>query len=148
VADINVQGIGELNPISTIAKVVQDVLDRVIPDKTANQAAKNELAEMALKGQLDAILANLEINKVEAASNSTFVAGWRPFVGWTCGVGVAYAFIVQPFLQFLLVAFHSNFDQTKLPSLNLVQLIGLLMSMLGFGVMRTVDKSNGTDNGH
>jgi hypothetical protein len=148
VADINVQGIGELNPVSTVAKVVQDVLDRIIPDKTANQAARNELAEMALKGQLDVILAQLEINKVEAASNSIFVAGWRPFVGWTCGISAAYAFFIQPFLQFILVASHSNFDQSKLPNLNIVQLLGLLTTMLGFGVLRTMDKGNGTDNGH
>jgi hypothetical protein len=130
-----------LNPISAI-------LDKVLPDKAANDAAKAQLITMQLNGDIQAQLAQIDVNKTEAAAQSIFVAGWRPFVGWTCGSGLAYSAIVQPFMQFLLVAFHSNFDPAKLPVINTTELITLLGGLLGLGAMRTVEKVQGVNAGH
>ena len=47
-------------------------------------------------------IAQLEINKAEASHRSVFVAGWRPFIGWTCGVALAYTYVIQPILVFIL----------------------------------------------
>jgi hypothetical protein len=136
------------DPLTAVLNIGNTVIDRLLPDKTANDQAKAQLAQAALQGDFNEVMGQLEINKVEAASGSTFVAGWRPFVGWVCGAGVAYHYIIQPMAQFLLVAFHSNFDPTKLPQINMVELLGLLTGMLGFGLYRTLDKTNGTSNGH
>jgi hypothetical protein len=130
-----------LNPISSI-------LDKILPDKAANDAAKAQLLSMQLSGDIQAQLAQLEVNKTEAASQSVFVAGWRPGVGWTCTAGLAYATFIQPFLQFLLVAFHSSFDPAKLPQVNTAELIALLTGLLGLGTMRTVEKIQGINAGH
>lgn len=124
------------------------LLDRVLPDKAQSNAAKAALVEMQLKGDLDAAAAQVQTNIVEAQSKSTFVAGWRPFVGWVCGVAFAYAFIVQPLLQFILVALHSTFDVTKLPQLSMAEISPVLLGMLGLGAARTVEKVMGVNAGH
>ena len=81
--------------LPTIGKV----LDKVIPDKNARQAAQMALEAADQKGELDLLLGQLEVNKVEAASDSLFVAGWRPFIGWVCGVGLMYNVLLSPFLD-------------------------------------------------
>ena len=35
------------------------------------------------------VLAQVELNKVEAAHRTVFVAGWRPAIGWVCALGLA-----------------------------------------------------------
>jgi hypothetical protein len=102
-----------------------------------------EKAEMA--ASLAQVQGQLEINKVEAASPNTFIAGWRPAVGWVCVVALAYAFVLQPFAQFALAAFHVNLTG-PLPTLNTTTLVeGLLIPMLGLGALRTYEKVTGTE---
>jgi hypothetical protein len=136
------------DPITAILNLGNTVLDRVLPDKAANDAAKAQLASAVVQGQFAAQIAQIQVDQTEAASQSIFVAGWRPFVGWCCGAAFAYAFIIQPFAQFLLVAFHSDFDIAKLPQMDLSQMMPVLLGMLGLGAMRSYDKSQGNGNGH
>jgi hypothetical protein len=136
------------DPITAILNTANTILDRVLPDKAANDAAKAQLVVLQVQGELQQVAAQLAVNQAEAGSQSVFVAGWRPFVGWICGVAFAYAFILQPLMQFLLVAFHSSFDVTKLPSLNLEDMLPVLFGMLGLGAMRSFDKTTGNGNGH
>jgi len=136
------------DPITAVANTVNLVLNRVLPDKAANDASKVELAKMQVSGELAEVAGQLEINKVEAASNSVFVAGWRPFVGWTLGAGLCYGLVLQPFIVLALIVFHSQFDQTKLPVLDAKTILELLGALLGFGAYRTIDKATGTGNGH
>ena len=128
--------------------VIGKVLDMVLPDKQANDAAKASLLSTEVQGEISLALGQLQVNQAEASNKSVFVAGWRPFIGWICGCAFAYAFILQPFLQFILVAFKVNFDISKLPQLNLAELSYVLMGMLGLGAMRSYDKTQGTSNGH
>ena len=87
--------------------------------------------------QIQTNKAQIEVNKVEANSNSLFVAGWRPFVGWTCGVALCYHFVLQPFLLFLL---HSFGYQVDLPVFDMTTLTTILLGMLGLGGMRSFEK--------
>ena len=119
----------------------------MIPDKEAAAKAKADFLEMQLKGDLDSMLGQIEINKVEAASNSIFVAGWRPFIGWACGSAFVYEFVGLPIIQTFLVVFHSHFDPTLLPKFDTPTMTTIMLSMLGMGIMRTIDKNNGTGNG-
>lgn len=136
------------DPLTAVANIVNTVIDRLIPDRNQAAQAKASLLEMQVKGELDNAIAQLQVDQAEATSSSIFVAGWRPFVGWACGGAFVYAFIVQPMLQFALVAFHSSFDIAKLPQLNLDQMLPVLLGMLGLGAMRSFDKTQGTGNGH
>lgn len=127
---------------------VAEIIDRVIPDKTQAAQAKAALLQTEVQGQLASAVAQLQTDSAEAANKSVFVAGWRPFVGWICGIAFGYAFVVQPFLTFVLVACKINFDASKIPQLNLAVMSPVLMGMLGLGAMRSYDKTQGTDNGH
>ena len=85
----------------------------------------------------EANLAQIELNKEEAKSSSLFVSGWRPFVGWTCGVALAYHFILEPFIKFIVVI---NGVDVELPTFDFSQLSSILMGMLGLGGLRTYEK--------
>ncbi|NBX04096.1 MAG: hypothetical protein EBR02_08605 [Alphaproteobacteria bacterium] len=129
-----------LNLLPAISKL----LDKLIPDPTARENAKIELLKMEREQDLEefklAISADqmqADINKMEAASTSLFVSGWRPFIGWVCGVAFAYHFIVQPLLAFALV--NSGVD-VKLPQFDMQELSTVLMGMLGLGGLRTIEK--------
>lgn len=120
---------------------VSGLLDKVIPDK--DQAAKlaHEIATMSEKHAQEAMLAQLEINKAEAASGSVFKGGWRPAVGWVCVLAMLWTYIIQPFVVFTLTV--AGVDMPPLPELNMSDLMPVLMGMLGLGAMRSYEKSKG-----
>ena len=80
---------------------VTGLLDKFVEDKDQKAKLAHEIATMGQKHSQEALLAQLEINKAEAASGSIFKGGWRPFVGWTCGIAFAYHFVLQPLLIFI-----------------------------------------------
>lgn len=137
-----------MGALSFIIGPIEHIIDKVIPDRAANDAAKAALAESALKGELDQVTDQIQVNLAEAQNKSVFVAGWRPAVGWTCAAAFAYAFLLQPFLIFVVVVFHPTFDPNKLPKLDLATMMPVLGGILGLGAMRSYDKAKGTDNGH
>lgn len=130
------------DPITAVANLANTVLGRVLPDKTAQEAAKAQLLEMQLNGELSSITEQIQVDNTEAASHSTFVAGWRPFIGWTCGFGLAYQFVARPLLTFGTALFRHPVDA---PSLDLGTLTQLLIGMLGIAGMRTFEKIQGVD---
>ncbi len=133
------------DPISSIAKVADTVLTRVLPDKPAQLAAQAELAKMQLSGELQATADQLQVNLTEAASKSIFVAGWRPFIGWICGAGLGYEFLLRPLLTFVTASFGGHIIA---PTLDMSSLNQLLFGMLGLASMRTVEKIKGLNAGH
>jgi hypothetical protein len=80
----------------------------------------------------------LEINKAEAQHRNIFVAGWRPFIGWTCGVALAWHFVISPFVIF--GASMAGFELPDLPEFDMGSLMTVLMGMLGLGGLRTFEK--------
>ena len=116
----------KLNVIAGIIDKVADNVDRFTLDKEEKAQLIAEINK-----------AQIEVNKVEAGSTSLFVSGWRPFVGWTCGVALCYHFILQPFLTFLLFAFGY---QITLPTFDMGTLTTILMGMLGLGGLRSYEK--------
>jgi hypothetical protein len=91
-------------------------------------------AQQALMGQL-------EINKAEAASGSVFKGGWRPFIGWVCGVAFAYHFVLQPLIVFGVTA--AGVDIPALPEFDMGSLMTVMMGMLGLGGLRSYEKKQG-----
>jgi hypothetical protein len=112
------------------------VLDKFIPDPEAKAKAESELrgALMQWDGQQS------QVNAVEAANSSVFVAGWRPFVGWTCGVAFAYHFVVQPLALFILATFGHI---VAVPQFAMETLLTVLLGMLGLGGLRSYEKIKG-----
>ena len=91
--------------ITSLIGPVTGILDKFIEDKDQKAKLAHEIATMSDTHAQQALLAQLEINKAEAASGSLFKGGWRPFVGWVCGVAFAYHFVLQPLLIFILSVF-------------------------------------------
>lgn len=81
----------------------------------------------------------IEINKIEAAHKSLFVAGWRPFIGWVCGFAIAYAFVAQPLIEWAVRLYGSDIAT---PAINTDTLYQLVIAMLGLAGLRTYEKKN------
>lgn len=134
---------------AALIPVVGKLLDKVLPDTAAKNAAAAKLLEMQQTGalaELDAdlkmALAQMEVNKVEAASSHWFVAAWRPATGWVCVSALAWQFLLHPTLQWATTLTGS---EIQLPSADITSLIAILTAMLGMGTMRSIDKANKVD---
>ena len=126
--------------IAAALPLLGKVLDRVIPDKAAKEKALQEIEASLIEASNRVNLGQIEINKIEAGHKSLFVAGWRPFVGWTCGIAMLYHFLLQPIIIFGLSAAGLSFD---LPAFDMGSLMTVLMGMLGLGGLRTFEKTKG-----
>ena len=73
------------------------VLDKFVPDPEARVKA-----EADLRNSLQAWdKAQTDVNAIEAANVSVFVSGWRPFIGWVCGIALAYQYVAAPLVMWL-----------------------------------------------
>jgi hypothetical protein len=124
--------------LDTLIGPVTSIIDKIVPDK--DQAAKlaHEIATMSEKMANEQVLAQLEVNKAEAASGSLFKGGWRPAIGWICGIALLWSFILQPFLVFFLLVF--GVDLPPLPEVGTADLMPILLGMLGLGGLRSYEK--------
>ena len=127
--------------IPIIGPAVQKLLD-LIPDKNARERAEEQYRQALLEAQLAEAREQREINKAEAVHRSVWVAGWRPFIGWVCGAGLAYAFLLQPLLAACLGLFAPQY-LACLPEFPMNYLLELLFGMLGLGGLRTFEKLKG-----
>ena len=123
--------------VSTILPLAETVIDRVVPDKNAKAKALQDLEHMLVEAETKGQLAQIEVNKIEAGSRSVWTSGWRPFIGWTCGFAMAYAYVVQPILVFILAQSGYLID---LPRVELAEMMPILLGMLGLGGLRSFEK--------
>lgn len=138
-----------MTPLLAFIDPVARLLDKLIPDKDARAKAQELLQTQELNAELEMIkmaaqadMGQMQVNAVEAEHANIFVAGWRPFIGWVCGVGLAYHFIVQPLAAFVL-ANSNDYGSVVLPTFDMGSLMTILMGILGLGSMRTFEKING-----
>lgn len=142
----------DLTGIGSIADLIKDGLDRIIPDPTQRAAATFQLEQLKQAGefkdidsQLAMALAQDDTNKVEAASGNLFVSGWRPAIGWVCAASL-FTYYVPYCLVATVVWAHQVWVAQSLvarPDLGIADLIGLLSAMLGIAGMRTAEKFRG-----
>tara|TARA_R100000908_G_C3689547_1_gene104533 strand:- start:289 stop:672 length:384 start_codon:yes stop_codon:yes gene_type:complete len=119
--------------VNALIGPVSGLLDKFIEDKDQKNALAHEIATMSERHAHEALKGQLEINKVEAAHKSLFVAGWRPFIGWTCGFGLAYNVIIS---QVLAIWF-------DVPEVDSSLLMPVMTGLLGLGAMRSYEKTKG-----
>lgn len=127
-----------------IAKLIEPVtglLDKFIEDKDQKAQLAHELATMADRHAQELAIAQIEVNKAEAASGSVFKGGWRPFIGWVCGGAFAYHFVLQPVIVFAVLT--AGVDLPPLPEFDMASLMTVMMGMLGLGGLRTYEKQKG-----
>lgn len=131
-------------PLLALLPAIGDILDKIFPDKTAAEAAKVRLVELAQQGELARITADTQLataqaetNKIEASSTSLFVSGWRPAVGWVCVLTIGFKYIGGPLLFMIGQAAGHPID---LPKIDTEELWPLLLGMLGLGGLRSWEK--------
>ena len=115
---------------------ISNILDKFVADKDLKQKLEHEL-----KTELHrANMAQIEVNKEEAKHRTVFVAGWRGVTGWVCATALAYHFILEPVIVFVLALYDI---QLTLPQFDMGSLLTVLMGMLGLGGLRTYEKKQG-----
>lgn len=129
--------------ILEILGIGSKLIDKLIPDPKAKAEAQLKLLELQQNGELAVIAGQSAVNLEEARNPNIFISGWRPFVGWICGVGLATQFLIGPLFTWISTLFG---HATKFPDLDMGTLTTLLIGMLGLGGMRTVEKLQGVAN--
>jgi hypothetical protein len=123
-----------VDPITAGISLVSDVVNKVWPDKTEQEKAQMAAAVALLQGQM-------EINKVEAASPNVFTSGWRPAIGWVCGLAMAYTYIFYPLLLWATAVWWPGIKPPILVTDGV--LTELLCALLGMSSLRTYEKTRG-----
>ncbi len=118
---------------------IEPVINKVlafIPDPKQKLEAQQQL----MNGLMQWDKMQTDVNKVEAGHRSLFVAGWRPFIGWVCGLAMAYQFILAPMMTWGFAV--AQITVPELPKLD-EHLWQLTVGLLGMGGLRTIEKSLG-----
>lgn len=112
-------------------EAIGNVFDKLFTSDEEREQAKFVLEKLRQKpSELQ-----VELNKIEAQHRSIFVAGWRPFIGWVCGVGLSFTFIINPVIQW--------YSGKPGPSLPTDVMTELVLALLGLGALRTAEKFGG-----
>jgi hypothetical protein len=130
-----------MNPLflAPILDLAKGMIDRWFPDPAQKAKAEMDMMVLLQTQDMQKVIGQLQVNAAEAASLSIFVAGWRPFVGWCCGLGFLWATIGQP--VFAYVATVKGWPPA--PAIDTDVLMYVLGGMLGLGTLRTVEKARG-----
>ena len=127
--------------IQALIGPVTGLLDKFIEDKDQKAKLAHDLATMAERHAQELAKGQLEINKAEAQSRNIFIAGWRPFVGWTCGLALFAHFLLFPTAD--VVTAYLGYEAVQYPAFDMDTLMTVLLGMLGLGGMRSFEKMKG-----
>ncbi|GIX18040.1 MAG: hypothetical protein KatS3mg119_2226 [Rhodothalassiaceae bacterium] len=122
--------------ISDIIQAIAKPIDDLVGDTDLKRKLKAEIQGQLF--QLD--MAQIAVNRQEAAHKSLFVAGWRPFIGWVCGVAIAWAFLGQHVAEWAVAIWAPG---TPIPEVESDRLMELVLAMLGMAGLRTYEKRAG-----
>ena len=124
--------------LSSLIEPVSNLLDKAIPDQDLKRKLSHEIATMSEKHAQELALAQIKVNAAEAASGSLFKGGWRPCIGWICGIAFGYHFVLQPVIIFVVALI--GIEIPELPEFDMGTLLTVLGGMLGIGGLRTYEK--------
>jgi hypothetical protein len=135
--------------IDGILGIGEKLIDKLIPDPQAKATAILKLKELEQAGELAQLNADLqviqgqvEVNKIEAASPNIFIAGWRPFVGWVLGCGLAVMLVLGPLMAWGSALAGRPIKQPEMPT---EVIMCLSTSLLGLAGMRSWEKKNNVE---
>ena len=127
-----------LNLIKDLAPGVGKVAERFLDGKATEAELDAEANTQELTAEVRLALAQIKLNTQEAAHRSIFVAGWRPFVGWTCAFALFFSFLIFPWVGVFGL---------EVNPLDLSTMMPVLLGMLGIGGLRSWEKLNGLGKG-
>ncbi len=114
--------------IGSLAEDIREAIKGKELDPNKKLEIAGKLAEVQTK-----------INEAEATHRTVFVAGWRPFIGWVCGLGLLYAVFIEPLLRFV---FTVNGWEIEFPHIDTTITMQVLFGMLGLVGARSYEKKN------
>jgi hypothetical protein len=126
--------------IAAVGSLADSAIKRIWPDATEVEKAKIAQLTAEVNAAWQSQMAQIDVNKIEAGSQSVFVSGWRPAVGWMCSAGFGYEFLLRPLVNGLMAAAGLP---PAFPGVEVEALSSLLFGLLGLGALRTVEKING-----
>lgn len=146
--------------IGDVVEKVGDAIHKNVTSDKERMALDNEAAKAAQDfniklAQMDTDLAKgqIDVNMEEAKNPHLFVAGWRPFIGWLCGITIGIMFIPKCIVMTIFwgcQAYQNTYGDghqlpplPAFPDLGAGQMLGLVTAMLGLGGLRTLEKVNG-----
>jgi len=129
--------LGILSGLGTIGQLIRDIRAAITGKEVVDPTKLAEIEAKLTEMETQLLNAQNEINKIEAGHPSIFVAGWRPFVGWVCGIAFAYHFIALPVVSLIIKIYQVNFQP---PIFDIQTLVTVLFGMLGLGLYRTLEK--------
>ena len=118
-----------------------ELIGKFVEDKDKKNELAHEIATMAERHAQELAKGQLAINEEEAKSRNIFIAGWRPFVGWTCGLALFVHFLAIPMADVLTAYF--GYAPPSYPAFDMDTLMTVLLGMLGLGGLRTYEKQKG-----
>ena len=118
-----------------------ELLGKFIEDKDEKNKLAHEIATMAERHAQELAKGQLAINAEEAKHRGIFVAGWRPFIGWTCGIALMAHFVLFPATDFIVA--YMGYEIPPMPAFDMDSLMTVLLGMLGLGGMRSFEKFKG-----
>lgn len=130
-----------LDPISAVLDIGGKLIDRLWPNPEEAAKAKLELLKMERDGDLAVMVAQSDINKIEAQNPHLFVSGWRPFIGWVCGASLVYAALIEPIARFIAKVIFSYVGE--FPVIDTTLTLQILLGLLGLAGMRSWEKKEG-----
>ena len=123
----------KMSILASLIGPATSLLDKVIEDKDEKNRIAFELSTLAERHATELAKGQLEVNKVEAAHKSLFVAGWRPSIGWCCSLGLLYHVLIAPIAGIWV----------EVPEIDPSLLMTTMTGMLGLGAMRSYEKTRG-----
>lgn len=130
-----------IDAIGAVANFADSAIKRIWPDATEVEKVKAQQFAAELNAEYKLKLGQLKINEIEAKHANVFVSGWRPFIGWCCGIALLYAAIFEPIARFIAVVFF-GFNQS-FPVIDTDITLQVLLGLLGLAGMRSFEKSKG-----
>jgi len=127
--------------IPQLLPILGTALDKVIPDNVSKAAAKAELEKALIDNANSINIETIKTNQAEAKHRSVWVAGWRPAIGWSCSLGIAWLFIGHPVATW--IAMLMGYSSMVMPTIPTDILLELTFAMLGMAGLRTFEKLKG-----
>jgi hypothetical protein len=134
--------------VGTIGTAARDIRAAITGKEIETEAGRIKVMDLAHEIEMAALeadkqmnVAQIELNKIEAADPNIFKSGWRPAVGWVCVFALAYQFLIRPLVPWCVGLFHSTV--AAMPILDMNSLMTILLGILGIGGLRTFEKVKG-----
>lgn len=141
-----------INVLDGLFGLGAEVIKRLWPDPEKAAQAQMELLKLKESGELQRLAmengllqGQIDVNKIEAAHQNLFVAGWRPAIGWTCAAALFMYYVPYCLVATLLWAWQvlDTGQMVARPDLGITDLLGLIAGMLGMSALRTQERLRG-----